>query len=98
MSARHEAHDDWVRIIDGRMNDVESKRIHAELQQLSPEIVQRIRGLISAAVDTAIHHVLWEFEQAQDIGIYVQREGALTNVNELSDGLTGDFAAWKSGS
>ena len=90
MSARQEAHDDWMRIIDGRMNDAESKRIHHELQELSPELVQRIRHLIGAAVDTAIHHVLWEFEQAEHIGIYVQREGALTNVNELSDGLTGD--------
>ena len=98
MNARCEANDDWVRIVDGRMNDVESKRIHAELQRLSPDVVREIRHLIRAAVDTAVHHILWEFERAEDIGIYVDRDGALTNVNDLSDGLTGDFSAWKSGS
>lgn len=98
MSARAEANDDWVRIVDGRMNDAESKRIHAELQRLSPDVVRQIQGLIGAAVDTAVHHLLWEFERAEDIGIYVDRDGGLTNVNDLSDGLTGDLAAWKSGS
>lgn len=85
---RDEAIDDWERIVDGKMHDEESVEIHNSLSNKEKEL---IRKLLPKIVDTTLHHFLWTLEQEDSIELLVNDGMKKENINEISDGLTGEL-------
>jgi hypothetical protein len=89
---RDEAIDDWERIFQGKTRDSESKKIFETISTFSPEQVQFILNLFPKIVDTTLHHLLWTFEQEENMNISVRaEENAYFNIRDISDGLAGEL-------
>lgn len=91
-NVRDEAIDDWERILNGQMNDTESKEIFSKLNYLNIKEKQFLNDLFSKVVDTTLHHLLWTVEQDEFIDIVVSKDGREEKViNQISDGLAGEL-------
>lgn len=89
---RDQSISDWKKIVDGRMKGVSSVRIREVLSPLSEEQRQVFLSLVPEIVDTVLHHLLWTFEQEDDVRIGVVADDEdIASLNDVSDGLAGEL-------
>jgi hypothetical protein len=87
-NVRDESIDDWERILEGKMNDEESKQIYNTLSDSEKALLGRFLPKI---VDTTLHHLLWTLEQEEILELTVNTGIEKENINEISDGLAGEL-------
>jgi hypothetical protein len=79
-------------IVKGHMKDNQSKLLHDEISKnLDEKQLDLVRKLITNNVDEMLHQFLWMFEQSSKFKLYYEENGKLINLNELSDGLSGEL-------
>jgi hypothetical protein len=88
---RDEAIEQWDMILDGRMKDEDSQRLHRELRS-QPAVAEALARRVPEIVDTTLHHLLWTLEQARSIEVTVHgSEGSVREISKESDGLPGEL-------
>lgn len=85
---RDEAIDVWERILEGKMKDEESQKLHKMLSDKERELV---KSLMPKIADTTLHHLLWTIEQEELIEVTVKDGVQKVNINKISDGLAGEL-------
>lgn len=89
---RDEAIDDLERIISGKMKGTVNERIYARTSTFSPNDLEFIEDLLRRAVDRTLHHLLWTFEQEENLNIAINSETeTVESVRDISDGLAGEL-------
>jgi hypothetical protein len=80
----------WTMIASGKMKGEQAE--HDALDRLDADGRQSFLALVPAVVDTVLHHLLWTVEQNEKIQlVMVARDGSVTNLNDMSDGLAGEL-------
>jgi hypothetical protein len=89
---RDEAISDWRMIVGGRMKGDIAVKVREMLASFSEEQRRVFLSLVPQIVDTVLHHLLWTFEQEDDIRIGVTAgDQEVSSLKDLSDGLAGEL-------
>jgi hypothetical protein len=89
---RDEAISDWDRIVDGRMKSQRASELHQAVATFSEEQQKVFLSLVPEVVDTVLHHLLWMFDQRNDVMLGVRSDDKkIENLKEISDGLPGEL-------
>jgi hypothetical protein len=89
---RDEAITNWRMIVQGTLKGERASRIREVLKAV-PENQQAVfLQLVPDVVDTVLHHLLWTFEQVEDVDIAVRLDDqTVPSLREASDGLAGEL-------
>lgn len=89
---RDEAISDWKMIVDGRMKGDRALRLRQILAPFSEEQLRVFLSLVPEVVDTVLHHLLWTFEQEDNIRLGVTAGNQeIPNLKDVSNGLSGEL-------
>lgn len=78
-------------LINGKMKSEESFEIQEFLQNIDSNNLEYIKKIIFEMTDTIMHNTLFMFEANEEFLICKNSEEGLIDVNELSDGLSGEL-------
>jgi hypothetical protein len=77
-------------IISGHMKSQIDKEMHEKIKKMSKEDIETLKEMAYRMVDLTIHNLLFMFEDNPNWKISNEEE-IIANLNELSDGLTGEL-------
>src|SRR5262249_25803912 len=76
----------WQMVIEGKMEDTESRRIFEEIHRKSG--ADAVSELAPKIIDTTLHYLLCMLEDEQSLSLSVDAGDAVTkNIRDVSDGL-----------
>jgi hypothetical protein len=90
-SARNNTLEKMEMIINGKMKSQEAQIIYKKIKELPIKDKSIIKEIITETIDRTIFEVLNFFEEEEQYIIGYDNEGEIININELSDGLTGEL-------
>jgi len=89
---RDKAINEWEMILNGRMKGISATQIRNLLSGYSVEEIHILEEIIPQVVDTTLHHLLWTFDQFDNLKLLLlDKDGTTCDVKESSDGLPGEL-------
>lgn len=82
------------KIFSGELKGEAAQKLHVKLAHFSPEDMEVIREISTDAVDRALFKVMNMFETTEDFIIGAVNDDEIVNLNDVSDGLGGDYFGW----
>lgn len=91
-SVRNDTLDYLVALQEGRMKAKDDVRISERLSKLSIDESDLLNEVATRLVDNALHNILFMFESEEEIKVIASDDdGKEYNVNDVSDGLSGEL-------
>jgi hypothetical protein len=89
---RDETISDWDMIVAGRMKGERALKLRQLLDMFSDEQRRAFLSLVPSIVDTVLHHLLWMFDQEEDVQLGMNvGDRQIQNLKDISDGLVGEL-------
>lgn len=82
------------KIFSGELKSEAAKQLHSKLNHFSADDMKIIKEVATIAVDRALFKVMYMFESSEDFIIGAVNDEEIINLNDISDGLGGEYYKW----
>ena len=82
------------KIFSGELKSERAQKLHAKLSHFSPQDIEVIREITTEAIDRSLFKVMFMFESSGDFIIGAVNEDEIVDLNDISDGLGGEYFGW----
>lgn len=82
------------KIFSGELKSERAQELHAKLSHFSPQDMEVIKEITTEAIDRSLFKVMFMFESSGDFIIGAVNEDEIVDLNDMSDGLGGEYFEW----